>query len=353
MHDLRRLFSKREDPYWGVDLDLARRMASMFILIGVLFSVTLWPLSPLSDQIGNTGWLICGSLCLLGLVTSALLFWRPEMWGFRAMGVMVFLSVVAIFLGQWLAGGTGEPYENLVLIPMLFVAAIYPPRVIAAFLALIAVGLVGPLVYDEASGEAAANALGLFLLLVGLAAAVRYLLLRIRVQGMALARGEEDAREEARLDELTTIGNRRAFEEALADEISRAERMGTPLSMAMGDVEHFKRINDEFGHLEGDRSLHGIAKAMDQELRAPDRVFRWGGDEFALLLPGADKGGAHAVIERLQAKVSVACRRPDSESIWIHFAAAQLQPRMTQEELTEAADLALMAERSQDRRERA
>jgi diguanylate cyclase len=167
-----------------------------------------------------------------------------------------------------------------------------------------------------------------------------------------MVEGEELARAEARVDELTEIANRRAFEEALQDEISRAERMDTPLSMAMGDIDHFKSINDEFGHLEGDRCLNGVAQAMNSELRVPDRVFRWGGDEFVLLLPGADEDGAQAVIERLQAKVSAACRRPNDEPIWIHFAAAQLQPGMTAEDLRAAADLALMAERAQSHRER-
>jgi diguanylate cyclase (GGDEF)-like protein len=128
--------------------------------------------------------------------------------------------------------------------------------------------------------------------------------------------------------------------------------MGTALSLAMGDIEHFKRINDEFGHLEGDRALHRVAQAMSSELRLPDRVFRWGGDEFVLMLPGADREGADAVIERVQAKVSAACRRPDDEPVWIHFASAELQPGMSAKDLTEAADLALMAERAGTHRAR-
>jgi GGDEF domain-containing protein len=92
---------------------------------------------------------------------------------------------------------------------------------------------------------------------------------------------------------------------------------------------------------------------MDSELRTPDRVFRWGGDEFTLLLPGTKGEGANVVIGRIQNKVSAACRRPDNEPVWIHFAAAELRPNMTATELTEAADLALMAERARDQRERA
>jgi diguanylate cyclase (GGDEF)-like protein len=128
--------------------------------------------------------------------------------------------------------------------------------------------------------------------------------------------------------------------------------MDTPLSMAMGDIEHFKQINDRFGHLEGDRALHGVAEAMQSELRIPDRVFRWGGDEFVLLLPGTEKQDADVVIDRLQTAVCESCKRPDGDSIFIHFAAAELQPGMNATQLTEAADLELMAERSSDHRSR-
>jgi diguanylate cyclase (GGDEF)-like protein len=344
--------TKTQDPYWGLELDLARRMAGLFMLIGALFSVALFPLSPLTDQIGNGGWLIGAGLTIAGVAVALLLLVRPGLWTYPRMAVVAFGSVAAISVGQWLAGGTGEPYELLLFVPVLFVCAIYPLRIVVPFMLAAAASLAAPLVYDQTSGDLVANALGAFLLMVGIGAVVHYMLLRIRIQGMAMAEGEQHARTEARVDELTQIPNRRAFEETLFDEISRADRMGTPLSMAMGDIEHFKHVNDEFGHLEGDRCLHGVAQAIDSELRAPDRVFRWGGDEFALLLPGTGKDGAQTVIERVQAKVSAACLRPDNQSIWIHFAAAELQPDMSGEELCEAADLELMAERAQSHRAR-
>jgi diguanylate cyclase (GGDEF)-like protein len=344
--------TKPEDPYWGLELDLARRMGGVFLLIGAFFSVALFPFSPPSDQIGYDGWWIASGLTIAGVAVALLMLTRPGLWTYPRMAAVAFGSVCAVTVGQWLAGGTGEPYELLLFVPVLFVCAIYPPRIVVPFMAAAAASLAAPLVYDQASGDQVANALGAFLLMVGIGAAIHYMLLRIRVQGMAMAEGEQHARTEARVDELTRISNRRAFEETLVDEISRADRMGTPLSMAMGDIEHFKQINDEFGHLEGDRCLNAVAQAMDSELRVPDRVFRWGGDEFVLLLPGTDKYGADAVIERIQATVSAACPRPDNESIWIHFAAAELEPDMSGEELCSAADLALMAERAQTHRAR-
>lgn len=353
LRGLRSLFARQEDPYWGLDVRLSTRIAGLFTITAAFYSFLLWPLSPPNEAVGDIGFLISIVLIELGAVAGILMLARPSLWTWRRLALTAFGGVGAVSVGQWLAGGAGAPYETMLLIPTLFVAAVYPPRVIAAFLLVCAASLAAPLVYDQSSGDLAANALGPFLLLVGVSAVVHYLLLQIRTQRVALAQDEKVARAEARLDELTSIGNRRAFEEALNDEISRADRMGTPLTMAMGDIEHFKYVNDEFGHLEGDYVLHNVAHAIHSELRAPDRVFRWGGDEFVLLLPGADTDGARSVIERMQAKVTAACRRPDNEPIRIFFASAQFEPGMKARDLCSAADLALMAERSRESRQRA
>jgi diguanylate cyclase (GGDEF)-like protein len=352
LRSLKLLFAKQDDPYLGVDLDLARKMASVFWVMGSLLTLALWPLSPPDNAIGQTGWAVGSVAIFLGVLVAYAIRARPSLWSYRLMLAAAYLGVIGISVMQWLAGGNGAPYESLLLLPVLFISAIYPPRAMLVFLAVIGLGLAAPPTYDGLSGNAAATAIAPLVVWTALAAAILLLMKTIRGQRIAMRREEERAREEARLDGLTAIGNRRAFEEALDDEISRADRMGTPLSMAMGDIEHFKRINDEFGHLEGDRCLHRVAQAMDSELRTPDRVFRWGGDEFTLLLPGTEEDGANVLIGRVQAKVSAACRRPDNEPVWIHFAAAKLQLEMTATELTEAADLALMAERARDDRER-
>jgi diguanylate cyclase (GGDEF)-like protein len=103
-----------------------------------------------------------------------------------------------------------------------------------------------------------------------------------------------------RTDELTGLPNRRAWDELLREELASAERLDRPLSVAMLDLDHFKAYNDRHGHLAGDRLLRAAAAAWSGSLRGTDVLARWGGEEFALLLPDCDAAGATALIERLR-----------------------------------------------------
>jgi diguanylate cyclase (GGDEF)-like protein/PAS domain S-box-containing protein len=103
-----------------------------------------------------------------------------------------------------------------------------------------------------------------------------------------------------RTDELTGLPNRRAWDELLTHELSAARRNGKPLSVAMLDLDFFKRYNDEHGHLAGDHLLRRAAHAWLHNLRATDVLARWGGEEFALLLPGCDAEHAATLIGRLR-----------------------------------------------------
>jgi diguanylate cyclase (GGDEF)-like protein len=115
----------------------------------------------------------------------------------------------------------------------------------------------------------------------------------------------------ARVDALTGLGNRRAFEEALAEECARALRLPHPLTLVNVDLDHFKRVNDRAGHEAGDRVLRQLADAVRQAVRVNfDRGFRLGGDEFALLLPGSSRAQAEAVLARIRQ----ACA--DADPLW-------------------------------------
>jgi diguanylate cyclase (GGDEF)-like protein/PAS domain S-box-containing protein len=104
----------------------------------------------------------------------------------------------------------------------------------------------------------------------------------------------------ATTDPLTGVANRRHFLACAIDEIRRADRTGQPLSVIMLDVDHFKTINDVLGHAAGDSALVQLADATRGELRDIDVLGRWGGEEFAIILPQADLESALAAAERLR-----------------------------------------------------
>jgi diguanylate cyclase (GGDEF)-like protein len=112
------------------------------------------------------------------------------------------------------------------------------------------------------------------------------------------------AQRAASLDSLTGCLNHGAFQDRLREEIARAGRNGTSLALVLMDMNEFKAVNDTLGHLVGDSLLRGVADALRSSVRAYDQVARYGGDEFALLLPCADEEAARRVVDRAQAAVA-------------------------------------------------
>ena len=107
----------------------------------------------------------------------------------------------------------------------------------------------------------------------------------------------------ATTDSLTGLCNRRIFQDRLAEEVRRAHRYGTPVSLIMLDIDGFKSYNDTHGHPEGDIALRTVAHILETCARNPDVVCRYGGEEFVLLLPQTDCAGAVAYAERLRTTV--------------------------------------------------
>lgn len=114
---------------------------------------------------------------------------------------------------------------------------------------------------------------------------------------------EEDLERLATTDALTGLYNRHRFNELLQQEVDRARRYHTPLSLIMFDLDHFKNINDTYGHAVGDQVLQAVAKVIGQNVRTSDWVGRWGGEEFLVLCPEATEKDALVIAEKLRETV--------------------------------------------------
>ncbi len=141
--------------------------------------------------------------------------------------------------------------------------------------------------------------LGLY---VGLAAAM--LIVTLVVFTAALARLHEQERRRARRDNLTGCLNRRAFYELFHREARRCQRLGHGLALIQFDIDRFKQLNDTHGHDAGDEVLRGVARRIGMALRDTDYLFRWGGEEFLVLLPQTPAEAAPAAAERLRAAIA-------------------------------------------------
>jgi len=106
--------------------------------------------------------------------------------------------------------------------------------------------------------------------------------------------------QEVLVDQLTGVANRRALRDRLRDEIQRYVRYKHQFSLLLFDVDHFKSINDQFGHWAGDKCLKEIIKRIKPVLRESDFLARWGGDEFVIVCPGTELESAAAVAERIR-----------------------------------------------------
>jgi diguanylate cyclase len=121
-----------------------------------------------------------------------------------------------------------------------------------------------------------------------------------RLRALQLQHNLERSEEAGMRDVVTAVGNRRFFENAFAEELEKARRTGDDFCLALADLDRFKLVNDRFGHLVGDRLLRLFAEILVQNVRGQDRVARFGGEEFAVMLPGADLNEAVEAVERIR-----------------------------------------------------
>jgi diguanylate cyclase (GGDEF)-like protein/putative nucleotidyltransferase with HDIG domain len=149
------------------------------------------------------------------------------------------------------------------------------------------------------------------------------------------------AEQRARVDELTGLFNRRHFDERLGEEIDRNSRHGGMLSLIFLDLDFFKAYNDKHGHIAGDKVLAQIGQLIEKSIRNIDIAFRYGGDEFAVLLPQSEADNAFVVAERVRGKIASEMRKKNLRITISLGLASWPSDGVTSDELINAADRAL------------
>jgi diguanylate cyclase (GGDEF)-like protein len=254
-------------------------------------------------------------------------FGRPE---YQAAATLV-LSQVLCALVAAVTGGPRSPLLSLIVIPTAFVATRFRSRVCFAATG-VAIGLLIATTLGTSPQTTIHHPGGLLtalVLLVGVGAATQ-----------ALFAAEVQHRRTALLDPLTGLLNRQGLEGHFEELAEQARLMAAPISLLMCDLDHFKLINDEHGHATGDAVLRDVAYALRSQLRAFELIYRLGGEEFLVLLPGAKPDRAQQLAERLRAAIGD-CRPQNLEVTISIGVATQWGGDLEFAPLFDAADRAL------------
>ncbi len=287
---------------------------------------------------GSAALTVCGTGMLGGALLSVRRPARRGRAGRQVLAATVTLNATAAAV---VLDGTGAVALGAFVLAAVYAGATLRPPVVAGLHLLVATcAPVAVALLPGRAAEALPTALGLApgILAVGVLAAV------LREQAI---RREHAYRALARRDPLTGVGNYRRLHERLAETVARDPQRFALLTM---DVDSFKAVNDRYGHLEGDRLLREVGRALVDNVRGKDVVARQGGDEFAVLAPETDEHGAQllaARIERALQEIRVEDRAEVRASIGI---AVYPQDGTTVEELLARSDDALRLQKSTRRK---
>jgi diguanylate cyclase (GGDEF)-like protein/putative nucleotidyltransferase with HDIG domain len=243
-------------------------------------------------------------------------------------------ATALIATGLYFSDRVASPYALYFVLVAMFVAYFLSPRQLVLQVGWIAISY--PVAINLLGGSEDSAQHWLLTIWTVIVVAAFIAVLRRRMDG--LIGRLSDA---ARTDPLTSLLNRRGFQEAFDLELERSRRSGRPCALLVGDLDHFKRVNDLLGHPAGDARLEKMAKLLELGKRRIDAAARMGGEEFALLLPDTDEHGGYVIAERLRHAVRDAFA-PDPVSVTVSFGVASY-PRhgATGDQLLVAADQAL------------
>ena len=221
---------------------------------------------------------------------------------FRIQALVMYCAIYALQLAIGVALGHEAPLQMPGLLIVMFFGVIGLPRASDSLVNIALAAVSMPLVLPRRPLAAdVVYALAHFATVVVLVWAACALLERMSAQSFAYRRRLQ---REASTDALTGLHNRREFEAGMVREMERARRLRVPLTLALVDIDLFKRVNDRYGHDIGDRVLREVAATLKAGVRRSDLVARIGGEEFALVLLGTEPPGASVLLERLRQAVA-------------------------------------------------
>jgi len=318
--------------YAGVSIENLRKISGVSWAAVLLLVALMIPFYPPDEAIGGAGWIVAAGLLLIPAVGLAWLAAHSQRATLGVILLSCYYGVAGIAVAQWLAGGWPSPYGEVYL-PLVLIGALgFPASRFAALFALLAVAALLPELYAS-DHSMFVDAIFRLVIWVGMAGVCVVLMSRVRRQRLV-------ADHLANVDALTQLANRRAFDR------HAVRVMGHGVAVAVGDLDDFKTINDGYGHLAGDQVLAAVARVLSEQARTGDSVFRWGGDEFAILLPDTSGDEAESVCARLEATTARQVRRPDGRPMAITIGWAIHRPGVDLLGLVAEADAALLARKA-------
>jgi diguanylate cyclase (GGDEF)-like protein len=302
------------------------------LISGIMWSATglvgagvLW--LPGSDRSHAT---IALALAVFSLAWGLISFWlaaRGQSMSVRARALVTAATMPVVAFALWATGGATSFIQPAMFFTALFISYFFPPRLAWPLMGLFVYAYATPIFYDDR-----AITLGYPARLAMFALAVCGVMLLIHFLKGRLVSAEQHQRTMAGRDSLTGVSNRRAFDAAL----DAAAASDEPYALILIDLDDFKRVNDEHGHPAGDEVLRSVAVAAAQVARKGDCVARVGGDEFAVLAPGAGPSGVLRLLRDLRESI------PHSAT----FAAALVpDDARTPDEAVAHADARLLAQK--------
>ncbi len=254
------------------------------------------------------------------------------------------IGIVGVAL--WASGGAASYLQPVLLFTALHVAYFYPPRYAWPLNALFVLAYSTPLLYDDAA--VVDEGYPARILLFAIAVAGTYAIMRLLKRRLVSA--EQRQRAMAERDPLTGVANRRAFDAALVRAVAGPDMHGRSAALLLLDFDDFKSINDTYGHPIGDVVLRAVAAACSPQVRGVDCFARIGGDEFAVIAPGAGEHGVGRLAEALEAALAEAAVPREVGAIAVTIAWATVpEDATTAEGLMQVADRRLIA-RKRERR---